>query len=255
VRHEQLNTTDAMEGVGPVRTGTLLLIELRKLVDTPSGIALVLAAVLLAGVFGGGQVLFGDHTTIDDIALLAGTPAGVLVPVLAILSVTAERSHRTALVTYALVPRRGRIVVAKSLSAAVVALLVTPLTLLAAVIIAPVGQAITGHLIDWTVDMPRIAVFTLSNVALAVSGTALALAMGNAPAAIVVILAWPMLTLLLSVRPEIAAVLAWLDLGSISALGEHHSATDAGRVATSTAFWVALPMIIGVRRVLVEEVR
>lgn len=249
------DTEDRIRTIRPTPLPTLTLIELRKLVDTPSGVALVITAALLAGVFGGGQVLFNDRVGLDNIATLAGAPAGTLVPVLAVLLVTAERSHRTALVSYALVPRRGRVITAKALSAAALATAITPLTLLAAVIIAPVGQLITGHVIDWTVDPSRMAVFTATNVMLALSAVALGLAIGNAPAAIVIILTWPMVASLLSVRLEIANVVGWIDLGSVGVLQDSLAAADIGRAVVATGCWVLVPMLIGTRRILVEEVR
>src|SRR5690242_10174181 len=88
--------------------GTLTLVELRKVVNTPAGIAICAVSAVLAGVFGAGAVLYRHPAGIGSIALLAGAPGGTLVPVLAILLVTAERTHRTALATYALTPQRHR---------------------------------------------------------------------------------------------------------------------------------------------------
>ncbi|MEZ5088725.1 MAG: hypothetical protein R2719_02825 [Micropruina sp.] len=48
----------------------------------------------------------------------------------------------------------------------------------------------------------------------ALSGYAVGLAIGNAPAAISLLLAWPMLALFLGVIPQAAEVLAWLDVNA-----------------------------------------
>lgn len=252
-------TLDARESgsaTRPVTLLTLTVVELRKLVDTPAGFALLGAGAVLAGVFGGGILLFRDRPRLDEIATLAGMPASVLVPVLAILLVTAERSQRTGLVSYAITPRRGRVFAAKTLAAAALGVIVTPLALLASVIIAPVGRALTDQAAQWSVDPSRMIVFTVSNLVLALSAVALASMIANAPAAIVVVLVWPMLSsLIANADPVAAEVISWIDLGTISTLSDSISAADLGRVATAVALWVVLPGIVGARRVLREEVR
>ncbi|WP_213456287.1 hypothetical protein [Rhizomonospora bruguierae] len=226
----------------------LTMVELRKLVDTPAGITICLVATVLAGIFGGGAALYRQPATIGDIALLAGVPAGTLVPVLAILLVTAERTHRTALTTYALTPRRHRILAAKAGAAIAVSAAVTPLALLAAVVIGPVGSLATGDPTVWSVDAGALSRFTIINVILALTGYALALAIGNAPAPIVIVLIWPMLeSMLRTASPALDAIVRWLDVAAIT--------EDAGRAATALAFWVALPALIGLRRALRAEVR
>ena len=48
-------------------------------------------------------------------------PDGILLPVLGVMSVTSEWSQRTAMVTFALEPSRGRVIAAKYVSALVIA--------------------------------------------------------------------------------------------------------------------------------------
>ena len=70
--------------------------------------------------------------------------AGVLIPVLGILAVTSEWSQRTALTTFALVPRRERVIAAKLLAGLALALAsvaVCLVTSLAATALVPV----VGH--------------------------------------------------------------------------------------------------------------
>ncbi|MFD0473812.1 hypothetical protein ACFQ0B_40345 [Nonomuraea thailandensis] len=65
----------------------------------------VLAAVALALVAGRG--LFAGPADLYTLANTAAIAMGVLLPVLGILTVTGEWSHRTALTTFTLEPRRG----------------------------------------------------------------------------------------------------------------------------------------------------
>ena len=55
----------------------------------------------------------GDHP--GDVPTAIGMPLSVVLPMIAILSITSEYSQRTGLTTYTLVPRRGRVIIAKVL--------------------------------------------------------------------------------------------------------------------------------------------
>lgn len=234
----------------------LWFVELRKLADTLSGLVLLGTGVVLAGLFGGGCVLYrGEHATFTEVAVMAGVPGGILATVMAILLVTAEQSQRTALTTFALTPRRGRIIAAKAGAVAVLGLAVVLLAMAAAVVILPVGGMTTGHQAVWEVDGARLFWFTVGTVAGAMSGFALGLAVGNAPVAIVVVLVWPMLTSLLRSVPGAADTLAWLDIAAAAQLDDGATATEFAQFWSGIAVWVVLPMAIGVARVLRMEVR
>ena len=240
---------------GPGILTHLWPVELRKLVDTPSGLILLGVGALLTGAFGGGQVLFRDDVTYGSIARMAGVPGAMLVPVLAVLLVTAERSQHTALTTYALVPRRSAVLAAKALAVVTIAVAVTALTLIAAAVIAPVGAVIVGHEIPWTVDWTSLGWFTLASVVTALSGYGIALLVDNGPAAIVIVLVWPFLDTTLSIVPEIGRVLNWADVGAVLRL--EHGITDVavGQAITGFTVWVVVPIMLGWFRTLRSEVR
>ncbi len=243
----------ATDGPGPIRTW---LVELRKLVDTRSGITLVITGAVLAGVFGGGALLFRDPLPFTDLVTLAGVPGGVMAAVAAVLLVTAERTHRTALSTYALIPDRGRVIAAKAGAAITLAIMVTLLALAAALVIAPVGTALTGHEVTWTVDWRGLGAFTGVNMTLALTGWALAYLTGNAPTPIVVLLVWPMVSSLVSqAGPNAAEVMSWLDPGAVNLLAADTTLADLGRIGTALAAWVVVPAVIGIVRELRSEVR
>ena len=127
------NGSTPVTGAPRHRLLRLWLVELRKLVDTPAGVALLAVGALLAGVFGGGVALLSEDATLDRIVRLAGTPTGLLLPVLAVLLVTGERQHRTALTGYALTPRRGRVLVAKAFAVLTLAVAAWAMALLAGI--------------------------------------------------------------------------------------------------------------------------
>ena len=233
----------------------LWLVELRKLVDTPSGIALLAGSAVFAGVFGGGAALFIDNVTFGDIARLAGIPLLTLMPVFAILLATSGRQHRTVLTTYALVPSRSRVLAAQLLAVIALALLAAVLLLAAAAIITPVGGLVTSKDTVWQIDWFSHLRLTAGIVLAAVSGYAVGLATGLAPVAITIVLAWPVLSLFLSILPRAAEILAWLDINAVAALGDGVTGTALARVATGIAVWIIVPGIIGFARELRAEVR
>lgn len=233
----------------------LCLVELRKLVDTVSGIVLIGVGALLAGVFGGGALLVREDVSFSEVAQLAGVPGGTFVTVLAILLVTGERSHRTALVTYVVTPRRERVVVAKAVAAAALALLLVVFAVVAAAVIVPVGALVTGDEASWAVDPAALAGWAAGTVIGALSGWALGLAIGNAPAAIVLVLVWPMATGLLANVPALVPVLPWLDGAAVAGLADGVGPGDLGRFLSGLAVWVVVPAVVGLLRTVREEVR
>ena len=85
-------------------------VELRKLADTRAGCWLLIAIGLLAAAIVAVQLVFAGRRRADLPRLLHPVDccrSALLLPVLGILSITSEWSQRTALTTFALVPRRG----------------------------------------------------------------------------------------------------------------------------------------------------
>src|SRR5690242_4068303 len=104
----------------------LTAVELRKMTDTRAGLWLQIAVGLLTLAAVVVVVIVGnDHDrTFHQLLNVAIQPATLLLPVVGILLVTSEWTQRTALITFALVPRRGRVVTAKLLAAILLGLVV-----------------------------------------------------------------------------------------------------------------------------------
>ena len=124
--------------------------ELRKLVDTRAGRWLLITIGLVAAAIVTLQLIYADDAdqTFPNFFVPSLLPVGVLLPVLGILSITSEWSQRTALTTYALVPRRERVVAAKLVAVVLAALA----SVLASLAVAAVGTLVAvrhrrrGHL-------------------------------------------------------------------------------------------------------------
>ena len=235
--------------------GRLVAVELRKIVDTRAGFGLQVATVVLTVVVVLARALVGeeaDHTfaAILDVGVL---PAAVLLPVAGILLVTSEWSQRTGMITFALVPRRSRVLVAK-IAASVI------LTLAMLVMVAAVAAA--GVLVASPGDGAFAGVWSLigQTVVYLTGGTLTGVAFGavllaSAPA-LVALFALPIAWTAISSLSLFADAAPWLD--TRVALGpmpnEVMSATQWAHAGTALALWMALPLAIGAWRITRREV-
>ncbi|MFI7611642.1 hypothetical protein ACIBP6_10525 [Nonomuraea terrae] len=234
--------------------GRLLRVETRKLFDTRGN--LVLSAVLLVlslALVVGRSVVTGE-TRFFTLAGTAAIALGVLLPVLGVLTMTGEWSHRTALTTFTLEPRRGRVLAAKCLSAGSAAVVVSLISLLFAALVT----AAHGGEARWGVDPLALLGWIATMVLMTGEGLALGLLLLNAPAAIVICLVSPMLwgfVARLGTTGETPA--SWLDLNATTnaLMNADMSPTAAAQLATSALAWIVLPLAAGFLRVLRTDIR
>jgi ABC-type transport system involved in multi-copper enzyme maturation permease subunit len=237
----------------------LVRVEIRKTYDTRAGwwllitLCLLGAAVALMLIFAG----TASELNFEVFLLTAQLPIGVLLPVLGILAVTGEWSQRTALTTFALVPRRSRIMVAKALALIAVALL----AVLASIIVAALGNVVAAALRDTDGSWGQVS--TLVDVALfqvisVLVGVGLGMLLLSAPQAIVAYLLGPVI--LSSVASLVAALetpAQWLSLLDITTrlLGEEISGQGWAQIATAFAVWSLLPLLLGAVRIHRREIQ
>ncbi len=137
-----LRSRVALPDVPGVRLSRLTAIELRKSVDTRAGGVLLAATLLLTLApvvwqllrLDGATPAFGEWTS------WASSGVVLLLPVLGILATTSEWTQRTALTTFTLVPRRGRVLAAKLVGAVLLGVVVMGFALAVAAL-ATVGVA------------------------------------------------------------------------------------------------------------------
>ena len=235
----------------------IVQVELRKMLDTRAGFwlqavigALTIVVVVMTGFLGDAD----DHTFMDMV-WVASVPASILLPVVGILLVSSEWSQRTAVVTFTLVPQRMRVMAAKVGAAIVVALAAFVACLVVAVIATAVISEDTSGVWSVPVDLVGQTVFSLA--ILMTMGVAFgALFLSSAPA-IVLYFALPTALSALGSIHAIEDAARWLDLNrATEPLTDHAlSATEWGRLGTSLALWVLLPLAIGLWRVLKSELR
>lgn len=234
--------------------GRLTAVELRKAADTRAGfwllaaiVAITIAVVVVRGAVGDA----GDHDlrSMLDVAL---QPASVLLPIVGILLVTSEWSQRGGLITFALVPLRSRVLVAKLLAGLVLAL--AALAVCLAITVAGVLVSAPGVDGAWSSGAAMAGQSAVYLTTSMVTGVAFgALLLSSAPA-IVTYFVLPTAWVGLASLSAFADIAPWLDpaLGSIA--GEVLSATEWAHVGTALALWMLLPLAIGTWRITRREV-
>lgn len=232
----------------------LATVELRKSVDTRAGFWLQIVIVLLAVALVTIQLAFGEEAD-KHLAPLFRTAVeviSVVLPVLGILLVTSEWSQRTGLNTFALVPQRERVIVAKVIGAAVLALGAVA----ACLVVAAAGNLVAGD--SWELTLGTLGRLTLYELIGVLGGVAFGLAFMNSALAIVMYFVIPIGW---SILGETIAALDkpadWLDLSrSMTALAEGSmSGTDWAHLGTAAGLWVGVVLVIGLIRLRRTELK
>jgi ABC-2 type transport system permease protein len=246
----------------PARPGLVRLIglELRKMVDTRAGFWLLLVMALGALAVVAVQLRWGAAEEATFAAFFDGllTPASFLLPVLGILSVTNEWTHRTALATFTLVPQRPRVVAAKLGAAVVLATASLLVTLLASAVGNLLAVAFDKGDGSWDLS-PYIVLHTLLWHGLSVvMGVAFGMLLTGAALAIsvyfVLPMAWSVVGLVVTGLKGIAP---WTDVDmAMNALtSDATNLTGWVRVLTSALLWIGLPLLLGSVRLMRREIK
>ncbi|MGC5031759.1 ABC transporter permease [Micromonospora sp. DT229] len=233
-------------------------VELRKLVDTRAGRWLLIAIGLVAAAIITLQLVYApdDEQTFANFFVSALFPVGVLLPVLGILSVTTEWSQRTALTTFALVPRRERVIIAK-LVAVVLAALASVLVCLAVAAVATLIAQATGGAGTWRHDGMLIVHAVVLQVSTALIGVAFGLLLLHTPLAVVAYLVLPIAWSILGalVQPLYRAG-EWLDTNRTMEplFTAEMTSGQWQRLAVSLLLWLVVPLVAGLVRTMRQEV-
>jgi ABC-2 type transport system permease protein len=247
-----------VSGTPPVPFTRLVKVELRKLADTRASRWLLAAIVGITALI---IVIFfltadqSDRTFLNFMGVTA-TPQGFLLPVLGILLVTSEWGQRTALVTFTLVPVRGKVLFAK----VVAALLAGLAAIVLAMGIAALATAVGGADNAWAhMGVDDIAKFGLLQVSGVLQGLAFGLLFLNSAAAIVTYFVLPTaFSIVASLWSALKDAAPWIDLGTSQQPlfnGVNLSNEQWAQLAVSTVIWVVLPFVVGLVRVLRAEVK
>lgn len=235
----------------------LVHVELRKSVDTRAGRwVLGLMAALGAGslaltiAFGGEQA-----SGFDSYVGAAVGPMVLLLPLIGVLSMTSDWSQRSVMTTFALVPRRQRVLTAKLLSSFALVLATIAVVTVISLLTYLLHGATTGRTYDWTHTPATLMGLVGTAVGATLTGVTFGALLLYTPLAITVVVLIPTLydVVLTTTAPEVApwissyGVAGWL---SDPTLGEELLPT-----LTSFLLWTVLPLGAGWWRQLRREVR
>lgn len=258
--------TSAPSGIPFTR---LLQVEFRKSWDTKASFWLLFAigAVVVVAEFIAAIVLAVNddgQTTVDlgTFAGVAGFVCELMLPVVAILLVTSEWTQRTAMVTFALEPRRDRVINAK-LGVALVWTLVTVVFALVLGVVFNLFYGAMGGSVEWTGGAGVVG-FIIIQCALMLIGFAWAALVLNTPAAIVIYYAfWFAVPTILGIGN---ALIGWFDgfsrwiffqeaTGPLYDGFWNMSAGEWGHLVVVMLVWLGAPLFLGLRRISRAEVK
>ena len=240
--------------------GRLTLVEMRKMVDTRSGkwllgiIVLLSVAVVTIGVIVGTRA----DRRFENLFVFSLLPTAVLLPVLGILLVTSEWSQRTALSTFTLVPQRERIAVAKLLAG----LAFSVLSLLVCLAVSAAGNLVLVSLDrgngGWELAQADIWQALLVVALSVVMGVAFGMVFLSSPLAIVLYFLLPIIISAVNgIVRSIQDTMQWLDFNQASSplIGERLTDEQWAQLATSSALWILLPLVLGFIRLMRSELK
>ena len=241
----------------PLRT--LVLVELRKNVDTRAGRAVLgtmtgIAALVLLLV----AVASEDTAPLGELLEPVVLPLTALMPVIGVLTFTSEWSQRAAMSTFALVPRRQRVLLAKTIAVFVLDVLV---------VMSVTALGLLAHLLhvwktggEFSYEGTSATLGLLSGIVLVVTttGVATGLLLHSTPLAITAVFLIP--TVASSLLGAISVVGPYLSGASwsdwlVGALSGQGATVPAPAVATSALLWLVVPAGVGTYRHLTREVR
>jgi ABC-2 type transport system permease protein len=244
----------------------LTQVELRKMFDTRSGYWLMASIVITALIATVAVVLFAPDAdlTYSSFGAAIGFPMAVILPMIAILSVTSEWSQRSGLTTFTLVPHRRRVILAKAIAAVGIGVVSMLLALAIGAAGNVAGTAITGTRQVWDITVVDALLIVLGNVLGLLIGFMLGLVIRNSPGAIVAYFLYSF------VLPTIFLVLAanqdwfrdlqpWVDVTYAQAPMFEAAGNLTGEqwanVAVTGVVWLLLPLLAGLRLVTRSEVK
>lgn len=238
----------------------LIAVELRKMVDTRAGRWMLIAMAALVVIVTGGMLIWGrvDELSFKTFLQLNTLVLGVILPILGVMAGTGEWTQRTGLVTFALEPRRGRVVAAKIVAAILLGLVVIVIAVAASAVAQLLAHGVRGAAGGWDGNAALLAGALVGLLIFVLQGLAFGFALMNTPLAIVSTFVLPTVwTAATSMASWLDKAAVWLDLNRVTGplLDGEMSGDDWAHLATGAAVWVGVPMVIGVWRVLHRELK
>ena len=248
----------------PIPFGRIVRMELRKSFDTRAGFWL-LASIGIAAVLATVATIVwapDDVLGFESFATAIGVPMAVLLPIVAILSVTSEWSQRTGLSTFTLVPRRSRTIAAKATGALLVGVVSMVVALGIGALGTVLGASLRGVDVVWDTSTAGLARIVLAQVLGMAVGFMLGVLLRSSPGAIVGYFVFSF------VLPTLAMALAafqdwfkdlqpWVDFNyaQTKLFDDALSGTEWTQLGVTGLFWLVVPTALGLWALLRAEIR
>jgi len=248
----------------PIPMSRIVGVEIRKMFDTRSGYWLMMSVGIAAVLATAATLIFAprDELSYGSFAGAIGVPMTIILPMIAILSVTSEWSQRSGLTTFTLVPHRGRVITAKLASTLLVGVVSIGIAFAVGALGNVIGSAIAGVDTTWDISLGNAATIFLGDALGMLMGFTLGVLIRNSAGAIVGYFVYALvlpasLGTLAAFQDWFEKLQGWVDFNfASSALYDGGlSATEWAHIAVSGTFWLVIPLLVGLRLVLRSEVK
>ncbi len=250
--------------INPIPLRRIVSVELRKMFDTRAGFWLMASIGIAAVLATAATIAFApdNELTYEAFATAIGFPMAVILPMIAILSVTGEYSQRSGLTSFTLVPHRGRVILAKAIGAVGIAVVSMLVAMAIGAVGNVVGTAIAGVDTTWNISVTELAYIILANVLGLLIGFMLGVLIRNSPGAIVGYFVYSLLLptvfmMLASFQGWFEDLQPWVDFNYAQSALFNGSMTGEqwAQLGVGAVIWLIVPMAVGVRLVLRSEVK
>lgn len=252
------------ESQGRIPLTRLVRVELRKSFDTSSG-RWLLASLGLAAVLTTGAIIAwapNSELAYSQFTLAIGIPMTIILPVIAVLSVTSEWSQRSGLATFTLVPHRGWVVTSKAVASVLVTVPATTVAFGVGALGNVIGAASAGTHPVWDQSPADVGYFAAGQTLLLLMGFVLGALIRNSSGAIVAYMLYGfvvpgLLAFLAFNQTWFADARPWVDAKySQDALLRGELAGDGwSHLAVTSVAWLVVPMVFAVWNMLRSEVK
>jgi ABC-2 type transport system permease protein len=247
-----------------IPTARLTAVELRKMFNTRSGFWLMASIVLASLVATVSVILFAadDDLTYNNFGKAIGFPMAVILPIIALLSVTSEWSQRSGLTTFTLVPHRSRVITVKAISSVIVGVASMLVALAIGAIGNVLGTAISGTDPVWDISFTEATFIVLGNVLGLLTGFMLGVLIRNSSGAIVGYFVYSFVLtsafhFLADSQKWFRDLQPWIDVNYAQGVLFNGAPTGAewAHIAVTGVAWLVVPLAIGLRLIMRAEVK